>query len=177
MRRHVLLCAVLVIAAAAPFIGTAAAAQEQVTLDVQVINQEGLPVGGAMVEATWDGGSTTGTTTSSGRTLVDVPRGEEVELQVSGETYTRNFPKRIQDAQEQRVTIGVSRKGSAVLTLSEGSDAPVQNATIFSVTASVWSSVDRRTPRVGSARAPSSVVTTPSSTGRRATSATRPPCP
>lgn len=131
MRRHVLLCAVLVIAAAAPFVGTAAAAQEQVTLDVQVINQQGETVGGAVVNATWDGGSATGTTTSSGRTLIDVPRGEDVSLQISDETYTRNFPKRIGNAQEQRVTVEVARKGSAVLTFSEEGDESVQNATVF----------------------------------------------
>lgn len=82
MRRAVLFSVVLVVAATAPFVGTAVATQEQATLDVTVVNQDGDPVSGATVNASWDGGDATATTTSSGRTLIDVPRGADVELTV-----------------------------------------------------------------------------------------------
>lgn len=131
MRRHALLCAVLVIAAAAPFVGTAAAAQEQVTLDVKVVNQAGDPVSGATVNASWDGGSATETTTSSGRTLIDVPRGADVQLTIRDDTYTRNFPKVVTNAEAQDVIIEVAQKGSATLTFSDGDSVAVRNATVF----------------------------------------------
>ena len=131
MRRAVLLSVVLVVAAAAPFVGTAAATQEQVTLDVTVENQAGEPVSGATVNATWDGGKESATTTSSGRTLIDVPRGADVELTIQDETYVRNFPVRVPDAEPQEVIIDVSRKGSATLAVTDGDDQPVRNATVF----------------------------------------------
>lgn len=49
MRRAVLFSVVLVVAAVAPFVGTVAATQEQATLDVTVVNQDGDPVSGATV--------------------------------------------------------------------------------------------------------------------------------
>ncbi|WP_276258582.1 PGF-CTERM sorting domain-containing protein [Haloglomus litoreum] len=131
MQRAVLLSVLLLVAAAAPFVGTAAATQEQVTLDVQVVNEAGDPVSGATVNATWDGGSRTETTTSSGRTLIDVPRGEDVRLTISDDTYVRNFPKIVTNAEAQDVTIEVARKGSATLTFTEEGSTPVENATVF----------------------------------------------
>ena len=131
MRRAVLFSVVLVVAATAPFVGTAVATQEQATLDVTVVNQDGDPVSGATVNASWDGGDATATTTSSGRTLIDVPRGADVELTVQDDRYVRNFPKRVTDAEAEAVTVEVARRGSATLTITDGDDQPVRNATVF----------------------------------------------
>ncbi len=131
MQRAVLLSVVLVVSVVAPFVGTAVATQEQVTLDVKVVNEAGAPVSGATVNATWDGGSASETTTSSGRTLIDVPRGEDIELSIQDDTYVRNFPKIVTNAEAQDVTIEVAEKGSATLTFTEEGSTAVRNATVF----------------------------------------------
>jgi PGF-CTERM protein len=132
MQRAVLLSVVLVIAAAAPFVGTATAAtQEQVTLDVKVVNEAGDPVSGATVNAAWDGGTRNATTAANGRAFIDVPQGEDIELTIQDDTYVRNFPKVVTNAETQDVTIEVAEKGSATLTFTEEGDTAVRNATVF----------------------------------------------
>jgi PGF-CTERM protein len=133
MRRALLLSVLLICAAAAvPFVGAAGATQEDpVTLDVTVVNEDGDPVAGATVNATWDGGNASETTTSSGRTLIDVPRGADVELTIDDDTYTRNFPLRVEDAQPRDVTVEVARKGTATVTVTEQGSTAVPNVTVF----------------------------------------------
>jgi PGF-CTERM protein len=100
----------------------AATNQSQVTLEIQVVDQADNPVGGVDVEATWDGGSTSATTVSSGRALIDVPEGADVEIDVQHSEYIRNRPVVVEDATEREVRIRVSLRGrlSVVATDQEG---------------------------------------------------------
>lgn len=125
--RQLLLVGLVVISLAA---GAApAAGQESVTLTVSVVTGSGDPVGGATINATWDGGGKTATTASNGKAFVDVPRGADVRLAVESENHIRNTPKLVRDASEQEVTVEVAPKGQfTVQVLDE--DGPVANARI-----------------------------------------------
>jgi hypothetical protein len=107
----------------------AAAQEEQVTLTVSVVNQDGTAVGGATIEATWSDGSTTATSASNGKAFVDVPKGAFVSLQIDHDTYVRNVPVTVNNAREQSVTITVARKGSAALRIAD-SDGALEGATV-----------------------------------------------
>ena len=124
--------AVLVVAAVAT--GGAIAA-DPVTLTVSVTDQDGDPVGGATVEATWETdagetGNASGTTANNGNVLLDVPEGASVELDVDDDAYVRNRPLRIADASESSVDLGVTRSGTATLTVLDGENRSQANATV-----------------------------------------------
>ncbi len=107
-----------------------AAQSEQVTLTVTVANQADERVGGATITASWDGGNTTETTRSNGQALIDVPRGAEVELDVTSDQYVRNQPYVVESAEGQRVEIGVAQKGSATVTVFDTDGDRVNNAVV-----------------------------------------------
>lgn len=123
--RTALLTLLLALATAAgPAVAPVAAQTSMVTLDITVEAPGGDPVGNADLTATWDGGSTTATTTqSSGRALIEVPEGADVTIEVSHSNYVRNTPYRVTDAQGQDVTVTVYRKASGSFTVvdAEGS--------------------------------------------------------
>lgn len=107
------------------------AGQEMVTLEVKVVDGDGNPVGGATVQAVWDGGeSDQRTTTSSGRVLVDVPEGADVDVHVTHEKYVRNDPYTVPDAGTEAVTVTVFRKSSASVTVTDAAGNPVENARV-----------------------------------------------
>ncbi|MFC5279764.1 carboxypeptidase regulatory-like domain-containing protein [Halorubrum rubrum] len=99
-----------------------AAGADPVTLTVSVADEDGDAVGGVTVESTWetdDGetGTAAGTTASNGNVLLDVPEGASVELDVDDGTYVRNRPLRIANASATNVELGVSRSGTATVTV------------------------------------------------------------
>lgn len=99
-----------------------AAGADPITLTVSVTDQDGDPVGGVDVEATWETesdetGTASGTTASNGNVLLDVPEGASVELDVDDGTYVRNRPLRIASASAADVSLGVSRSGTATVTV------------------------------------------------------------
>ena len=99
-----------------------AVGQEQVTLTVSVTDQQGDTVGGVTVEATWETdsgetGNATGTTASNGKVLLDAPEGASVELDVDDDRYVRNTPLRIDNASEADVALGVTRSGTATVSV------------------------------------------------------------
>jgi PGF-CTERM protein len=124
--RLVVAAVVILALSAAP----AAATQSQTTLTVSVVDGDDTAVGDATVTATWDGGERTATTASNGRAFVDVPEGADVTLEVDHENYTRNFPVVVEDATERDVTIRVSLKGEATVSVTDGEDEPLANATV-----------------------------------------------
>ena len=124
--------AVLVVAVVAT--GGAIAA-DPVTLTVSVTDGDGDPVGGATVEATWETdagetGNASGTTASNGRVLLDVPEGASVELDIDDDAYVRNRPLRIANASESSVDLGVTRSGTATVTVLDGENRSQPNATV-----------------------------------------------
>jgi len=133
MRRFPVLTFVVLLVLASGFAPFATAGattqQEQVTLTVSVVNQSGNGVGGAIINATWDDGSTTAETASNGRAFVDVPRGKDVELTVKDDRYVRNFPVVVRNAGNEDVTIEVARQGQASITVSD-EDGRLANATV-----------------------------------------------
>ncbi|WP_255151823.1 carboxypeptidase-like regulatory domain-containing protein [Halorarius halobius] len=127
MRRHLLLVAVLlvsVVAGVAP-----AAGQESVTLTVTVETGSGDTVGGATINATWDGGSRTTTTASNGKAFVDVPRGADVRLGAESDEYIRNTPILVENAQGGDVTVEVAPKGQFTLRVSD-TEGAVEDALV-----------------------------------------------
>jgi hypothetical protein len=64
------------------------------TVTVTVETEDGAPVSGAAVAATWDSGQTSADTAGNGKVFVDVPVGTTVSFDVDHPDYTRNFPFR-----------------------------------------------------------------------------------
>jgi PGF-CTERM protein len=126
MRRFLSLSfAVLLILASgiSPVVAAGSATQDQVTLTVSVVDQNGDGVGGTIVNAAWDGGTTEETTASNGRAFVDVPQGADVQLQVEDDTYVRNFPVTVNDATNEDVEITVAQQGEASIFVSDRNGA------------------------------------------------------
>ncbi|SMO84283.1 carboxypeptidase-like regulatory domain-containing protein [Halorubrum cibi] len=103
-------------------VATGGVAADPVTLTVSVADQDGDAVGGVTVEATWETesdetGTASGTTASNGNVLLDVPEGSSVELDVDDGVYVRNRPLRIANASATDVALGVSRSGTATVTV------------------------------------------------------------
>lgn len=126
MRLAPVFLATVLLAAAA--VGPAAATQETVTLTVTAVN-DGATVGGVTLNATWDGGWNTATTASNGKAFLDVPEGADVEIHVEDETYVRNFPKTVENAEGEDVTVEVSRKGSLRVTVT-GSEGTLEGVDV-----------------------------------------------
>ena len=123
--------AVLFIAALA----VGAVAADPVTLTVSVTDQDGDPVGGATVEATWENGTgetgtVSGVTANNGNVLLDAPEGASVELDVEDDAYVRNRPLRIENASESSVDLGVTRSGTATVTVVDDENRTQANATV-----------------------------------------------
>lgn len=117
----------LLVAAVAPAaIGPAAAAD--VTLTVTVEDFAGTTVEGADLTATWDGGSTTETTSANGQAFVDVPEGADVTITVDHDRYMRNHPSTVEDARARDVRIEVARQGEATVTVRDPD--PVEGASV-----------------------------------------------
>ena len=115
--------------------GGAVAQDDPVTLTVAVTDQDGDPVGGVTVEATWETdsgetGTASGTTVSNGNVLLDVPEGASVELNVDDDTYIRNSPVRVDDASESEVALDVSRSGTATVTVLDAQNRSQADATV-----------------------------------------------
>lgn len=124
------LCIVLLAGLAMALPGTAAAQQDQVTLTVSVVDQSDSPLGGVQVTATWENGSRNVTTASNGQALVDVPAGAEVSVQIDDETYVRNRPLVVEEAEGGPVELSVSRSATATVTVVDTAGEPVGDAQV-----------------------------------------------
>lgn len=113
-RGPLLFAAILVLSVVAG--ASPAVAQDTVTLTVSVVDQSGAAVGGATIDASWDGGSSSATTASNGKAFVDVPRGADVNLSVTADRYVRNSPYTVENARSDDVTVDVARKGRLTVT-------------------------------------------------------------
>ena len=106
------------------------ATQSDTTLEVAVVDQDGDGIGGATIDATWDGGSRTVTTASNGRAFVDVPEGDDVELNVTAEEYVRNHPLVVTDATSEEVTVDIALKGRSTVVVQDTDGEPVEDVSI-----------------------------------------------
>lgn len=109
--------------------GDAAATQSMVTLTVTVTDNFNEGIRDARLTASWDGGENTATTASNGKAFLDVPEGETVRISVEHGAYTQNNPVVLEDAEERDVSIEVSRKATATLTVVDDG-TPVGDARV-----------------------------------------------
>jgi len=133
--RSVLVVAAVLFVAVAATGGAVGQSGDPVTLTVSVVDQDGDAVGGATVEASWETdsgetGTASGATASNGNVLLDVPEGAAVELDVDDDTYVRNRPLRIDDASATDVELGVTRSGTATLTVVDDQNRSQADATV-----------------------------------------------
>jgi hypothetical protein len=126
--RTVLLVTALILGAVGgPVVGVAGA--QEVTLTVTVVTAAGDPVSGADLTVTWDDGSDTVTTRSSGQALVDVPEGADVTIEVDHPGYVRNELYTVTDASQEEVEVTVYQKSSLSLAVSDA-DGPVEGVRV-----------------------------------------------
>jgi PGF-CTERM protein len=106
------------------------AAQETVTMTVTVADTQGNPISSATVTASWDGGSTSGTTAGNGKVFLDAPDGAQVQLTIEHPGYVRNTPRVIGEAAASEYTVEVYRKGRMRVSLRDG-DGPLERARVI----------------------------------------------
>jgi PGF-CTERM protein len=113
---------------------TGSVAADQTTLTVEVVDDDGDPVGGIAVEAMWEVGdeteTATATTASNGKVFLDVEAGADVELTVDDETYVRNRPLSVEDASESTVELDVTQSTTATVTVIDADGNPLSDATV-----------------------------------------------
>jgi hypothetical protein len=116
--------------------GAAGQGADPVTLTVSVVDQEGDAVGSATVEATWETdagetGNASGTTASNGKVFIDVPAGASIELDVDDDTYVRNRPLEVDNATARDVELGVTRSGTATVSVVDGENQSQADARVI----------------------------------------------
>lgn len=126
---------VALLAVAALAVGGVAGQSDAVTLTVSVVDQDGDPVSGADVEATWetDSGETrsvTGTTASNGKVFLDVDEGATVDLDIEDDTYIRNRPLTVENASESDIELPVTRSGTATISVEDASNRSQADARV-----------------------------------------------
>jgi len=126
------LCIVMLFGVVAALPAAATAQQDQVTVTATIVDQDGRSVGGGVdVTATWDGGSVEGTTASNGQVLLDVPRGENVSIQIDDDRYIRNIPYTLEDASTESIDVPVAESGTATITVRNAANETVENARVL----------------------------------------------
>lgn len=133
-RSALVVAAVLFVAVAATG-GAVGQDADPVTLTVSVADQDGDAVGGVTVEASWETdsgetGTASGSTASNGQVLLDVPEGSSVELDVDDDTYVRNRPLEIENATARGVELGVTRSGTATISVVDDQDRSQADARV-----------------------------------------------
>ena len=113
---------------------TGSVAADQTTLTVEVVDDDGDPVGGIAVEATWEVDdeteTATATTASNGKVFLDVEAGADVELTVDDDTYVRNRPLSVEDASESTIELDVAQSTTATVTVIDADGSPLPDATV-----------------------------------------------
>ena len=131
--RSALTIGLLTLLVGAGVVAGTAAAQSQVTLTVTVVDQDGDPLSGIDISATWDdgaGGPSNETTRANGQALIDVPEGANVTLQIHDDEYVRNVPYVVEDAETESIDVAVSESATATVNAVNGDGQPAENARI-----------------------------------------------
>jgi len=130
MRTEPVVVAVLVLISSLGGVPAAAADQSaDATLTVSVVTESGAGVGGATINATWDGGQTVVQTAGNGKAFIDVPEGVDVSLSVESDEYIRNLPRVVEDASTREVTVEVAPKGKLTVAVND-QQGSVENARV-----------------------------------------------
>jgi len=134
MQRTTLAVAVVLVAFAG--IGGLAAADgsaaqsDVVTIELSVSTPDGEPVGNAQAVIEWDGGSTTATTTSNGRTFADVPPDADIEITLTHDQYVKNEPHEVQGVSSNQVVETTMHPAATGEIEVVDADGPVEGATV-----------------------------------------------
>ncbi len=131
--RTMLTTVVLTLLVGAGVVAGTAGAQSQVTLSVTVVDQDGDPLSGIDISATWDdgaGGPSNETTRANGQALIDVPEGADVMLQINDDEYVRNVPYVVEDAEAESIEVAVSESATATVNAVTADGQPAENARI-----------------------------------------------
>lgn len=131
--RAVLTIVLLTLLGGAGVVAGTGAAQSQVTLTVTVVDQDGDPLGGIDISATWDdgaGGPSNETTRANGQALIDVPEGANVSLQIHADEYVRNVPYVVENAETESIEVSVSESATATVNAVTADGQPAENARI-----------------------------------------------
>ncbi|MEZ3164673.1 carboxypeptidase-like regulatory domain-containing protein [Halorubrum sp. RMP-47] len=133
--RPALVVAVALLVAAVAAGGVAGQQADPVTLTVAVTDQDGDALGGVTVDAAWETesgetGTVSGATASNGKVFLDVPEGASVELDVDDDTYVRNRPLQIDEATARDVNLGVTRSGTATVSVVDGQNRSQADARV-----------------------------------------------
>jgi PGF-CTERM protein len=110
-----------------------AGAQEDVTLDITVVNQDGEGIEGAKLTVSWDGGNTTDVTLGGGGRRMVAPAGTDVAIEVTHEDYIRNrvFTYTTPSGTDtDDVEITVSRRGAVQATVQDTAGNPIEGAAV-----------------------------------------------
>ena len=108
-----------------------AAAQEQATVTLTVVDRADERVGGVDLRVVWNNGegSENVTTRVNGQVLVDVPSGADVEVRVTDDEYLRNRPAAFFGVTGGELEVPVSLPGTARVTVSDAS-GPIEGADV-----------------------------------------------
>ena len=108
-----------------------AAAQEQATVTLTVVDRADERVGGVDLRVVWNNGegSENVTTRANGQVLVDVPSGADVEVRVTDDEYLRNRPAAFFGVTGGELEVPVSLPGTARVTVSDAS-GPIEGADV-----------------------------------------------
>ncbi|WP_420182189.1 carboxypeptidase regulatory-like domain-containing protein [Haloarcula sp. KBTZ06] len=131
--RTVLTIVMLALLVGSGAVAGTAAAQSQVTLTITVVDQDGDPLSGIDISATWDdgaGGPSNETTRASGQALIDVPEGANVSLRIDDDEYVRNVPYVVEDAEAESIEVAVSESATATVNAVKADGQPAENARI-----------------------------------------------
>lgn len=134
VRLSVGLCIVLVVGALAAVPTAVTAQEDQVTLTVTVVDQNGDTLGGVPISATWNDGAdgpVNETTAANGRAFVDVPEGANVSISIEDDEYIRNSPYEVEDASTQEINVTVSQSATATINVNNTEGNPVEDARVF----------------------------------------------
>lgn len=110
----------------------AVGAQDTVTLEVVVVDDDGDGVGNVDVTATWDDdGETTASTFSDGGVRMSVPADTDLEIRVDHDDYIRNNVfEHTTGAVDGTVEVPVRQRGRAQVTVQDTDGNPVNGATV-----------------------------------------------
>ncbi|MDS0220152.1 Ig-like domain-containing protein [Haloarcula sp. S1AR25-5A] len=131
--RTTLIAGLFVLLVGAGVLAGTVAAQSQVTLTVTVVDQDGDPLSGIDITATWDdgaGGPANETTRANGQALVDVPGGANVSLQIDDDEYVRNVPYVVEDAESEPIEVAVSESATATVNAVNTNGEPATDARV-----------------------------------------------
>ena len=124
---YVLFALVLAASAATP---TALGAQQEATVSVTLLDQDGERVSGVTLTASWSGGDATATTDANGRATIEAPDGASVAIDVEDDTYLQNVPTVVTANERSEVTVHVAERGAATVRVDSAAGESLSGARV-----------------------------------------------